>query len=153
MFKPFFFGLWGLVWCSVALSGVSYEQEVKFGKLVVLDNSDVYTLSIQPDGRINAPPQIALINPGQPGRYLLYDFPANTQLNLSIANLPSGSGFSAGTTEAEFSMALFLTQSAWTTNALGEVLVEVGGSLSTSGDGKRYLNGEYFKNFQMKIDY
>lgn len=148
-----FLFVWFLLVSPMALSGVSFEQEVKFGKIVVLDNLHVYTLTIQPDGRINSSPQIAVIDNGLPGRYLLYDFPENTQLNLSISALPTGSGFSVGTPEGIFTMALFLTQYTWTTNALGEVLVEVGGSLSTSGDGKRYLNGEYFQNFQMNIDY
>ena len=136
-----------------AYAGVSFEQEVTFGKIVVLDNSATHTMTIQPNGSINASPQIAVIENGQPGRYLLYDFPINTQLTLSISELPTGSGFSAGTPDGAFSMSLFLTQYTWTTNALGEVLIEIGGSLSTSGDGKRYLNGEYFQNFQMNIDY
>lgn len=134
-------------------SAIAYEQKLTFGKVVIIDNDSVYQMIIQPDGQISSDSQIAIITPGKAGRYLLYDLPANTPLNLEISSTPVASGFNNGVYDALFSFVLFLKQSNISTNSLGEANVEVGGVLKTSGDGKTYFDGEYYQVNQLIINY
>lgn len=151
--KNFFLAIWIISWPLNAISGLEIDQELSFGEIVILDNSAPHTIEVTTQGNTSQSNQIISITPAQNGRFLLTDLPINSQIDIQIDSLPSFSTFNSGAHPAVFTIEILLSNSTYTSNELGEVLLTVGGRLTTSANGSRYIDGSYHQTYQMTIDY
>ena len=123
-------------------------QELSFGSFALVDNSVVSQLIIP---HTTASPwktnKLFILSNGQPGHYQLSEFPANTALNVSIADyfILLGGGESFRISHFTFDNMI--------SDDNGEALLKVGATLYSSGNGIPYVNGGYFGTMNITIDF
>ena len=123
-------------------------QEFSFGTFALVDNSVVSQLIIP---HTTAAPwktnKLFILSNGQPGHYQLSGFPANTALNVSIADyfLLLGGGESFRISHFTFDNMI--------SNNDGEALLKVGATLYSSGSGIPYVNGGFLGTMDIIIDF
>lgn len=132
---------------------IQLEEPLNFGHIAIKDNNSVQTLRITSSGTMTKTEGLIVVEPGQAGRYLLYGFPSNTLLNIQVDPTPVTSTFDSGTPQATFTLLPQLDTNLYTTNGLGEVILPLGGELTTSGDGQLYLDGEYRATYTLIINH
>lgn len=132
---------------------VSVQQPLSFGKIALKNNNTVAQMNITSSGLILKDDVFVIIEPGQPGKFLLFDFPPFTQLSFSISAGATESNFSGGATAAQFKIEPYLDFATQNTNAQGELLLTLPAKLITSGNGGVYADGDYYRFFQLQIDY
>ncbi|MGC9386781.1 MAG: DUF4402 domain-containing protein [Hydrogenovibrio sp.] len=133
---------------------ITIEEPLNFGRIAIKDNNSLQTLRIRTNGHINKTDGIIVLEPGQPGRYFLYNFPANTTLDIQVLQPAVSTGFSGSSPlQATFILLPQLELSQYTTNLLGEVTLPLGGELTTSGDGQPYSEGNYSDTYNLLINY
>lgn len=126
-------------------------EKLDFGQFGLRDNSAAHTLIVTPNN--TATYDAAIIEGGrlpQRGEYDLTGFPPNMTLTLgvAVANPPNDGGLvldnSGGATFGGkvFTVGDFTTNVVVTDGA-GDATVYIGGTLTTSGDGTMYGDGDY----------
>ena len=123
-------------------------QELKFGNYAIAGNDNGSVLIVPYTGAAPwATNQIYIISVGQPGHYQLSGFPVNTPLNITIPDffltLPESESFKVG----QFTHENLITDSS------GNALLKLGATLYTSGNGNSYVDGSYFGNMVITIDF
>lgn len=136
-----------------ANSDITVEQHLNFGRIAILDNSVVSTLSILSNGTIVADPNFIILEPGQNGRYLLHNFTPSTQLSISLSGGSTASDFAGSPPPTDFSIEPYLDFATYNTDALGELTLNLPGVLRTSGDSNTYIDGTYYRYFQIYVNY
>lgn len=132
---------------------VSVQQPLSFGKIALKNNNVVARMTITSSGLILKDDVFVIIEPGQPGKFLLFDFPPFTQLSFSLSSGATDSSFSGGVTGSQFKIEPYLDFATQNTNAQGELLLTLPAKLITSGTGSVYSDGDYYRFFQLQIDY
>ena len=145
---------WSLLLSLAAHAGeVSQQQALSFGKIALKNNNTVATLHITSTGQILKDDAFVVLEAGQPGRFLLYDFPPFTQLSFSIGVGSTASSYSGGVTPTQFSIEPYMDFATQNTNAQGELILNIPARLVTSGNGSVYPDGDYYRFFELNIDY
>lgn len=137
----------------VFAADITEEQRLTFGAIAVIDNQQPAQLRILSNGTQIADPNLIILEPGQVGRYFLYNFPASTLLNISLSGGSTASSYAGGGPVSQFSIEPYLDYATYTTNQFGELTLLVPGVLRTSGDGSTYADGDYYRYFDIIIDY
>ncbi|BBP42989.1 hypothetical protein [Thiosulfativibrio zosterae] len=132
---------------------VSQQQALSFGKIALKNNNTVAIMQITSTGQILKDDAFVVLEAGQPGRFLLYDFPPFTQLSFSISPGSTASSYSGGVTPTQFSIEPYLDFATQNTNAQGELILNLPARLVTSGNGSVYPDGDYYRFFELNIDY
>jgi hypothetical protein len=138
---------------SIHAAEITEEQALSFGTIAVIDNHQSAQLRILSNGTQVTDPNLIVLEPGQVGRYFLYDFPASTLLNISLSGGSTASTFTGGGPVNQFSIEPYLDHATYYTNQFGELTLLVPGLLKTSGDGSTYSDGDYYRYFEIIIDY
>ena len=123
-------------------------QELKFGKYAIAGNVRGSVLIVPYTGAAPwATNKIYILLAGQAGHYQLSGFPANTPLNITIPDffltLPQSESFKVGQ----------FTQENLITDSSGNAFLNLGATLYTSGNGNPYVDGSYFGNMDITIDF
>jgi hypothetical protein len=143
--------LW--LFSSLAWADITKEQSLDFGKIAVINNATSSTLSILSDGTQITDTNFVVLAPGQAGRYFLYNFPPSTALSITLSGGSTVSEFSGSPPPTQFSIEPYLDFGSYSTNALGELTLLVPGKLKTTGDSNPYIDGTYYRHFQLFINY
>ena len=126
-------------------------EKLDFGQFGLRDNSAAHTLVVTP---INTATYADEIIPGgrspQRGEYSLTGFPPNMTLTLGVvlANPPDDGGLTLNNSSGLSLSGQVFTLSNFTTNSVitdgaGDATVYIGGTLTTSGNGTMYGDGDY----------
>lgn len=148
--------IFSLVFSVAAHSGDVREiKPLSFGVIALKNNNASYSMRISFAGQVQTDPAIVIIEPGHPAIYELTDFPKNTPLNVSII-VPSTQTQLAGAsdpTTSQFTITDHHTFSPIaTTDNLGNVIINVGATLTTSGTGF-YKDATYFSPMTVMVSY
>ncbi|WP_024851840.1 hypothetical protein [Hydrogenovibrio kuenenii] len=139
---------------SFAAETIIETQHLWFGKIVITKNDAVYTLALDPNNGVIADNAFVILQAGNPGIFALNGFPANYQITASIQPAPSQTTFQSGSaTATEFDIFPSLETETFNTDANGSYELRVFGRLKTSGTGLAYLDGTYFRNYQIVFNY
>jgi hypothetical protein len=136
-------------------AGNTLLEPLNFGTIVVINNDSVGKITIALDGKITLEGPISIITPGHPAQFRFSNLPSYTQLNVTANVLSATTTIAAGTSE-QFTLSNMVTLPSVTTNALGTVLVLVGGTLETSGVGVGdggYLDTTYSATYEVTVDF
>ena len=136
----------------------SIEQEsLDFGILVIPSNTNQSSVIIKADGDINTIGDIYILEKGHPAELLLTDFPAHTELTITLVRPVQVQHNTQGSSSAEFEVRLNgLSNMSVITDDFGEAKVFIGGTLITKPSKiKSYSDGDYSSttNLEISIDY
>lgn len=122
-------------------------QPLDFGEAVVFDNNAQYELIVTRTGNVSSDPQFSIIEPPTEGIYLLSGAPARqriTTININVDQQMVGTG-------ENFIIDSFDIRHNPQTDNSGELMVEVGARLLTTGSGIPYTAATSF-NAVMTMD-
>lgn len=128
----------------------SRMQELSFGTFALRNNTGVHQLRITQAGVITANSNYARFTDPVRGRYRMQGYPPSTVFTITIPNTTlSLNGLGAGEL---FNLDL-LHPATRTANGAGNATFFVGGSLTTSGSGTMYSDGNYQGDMDVTINY
>ncbi len=148
-----------LLFCALLLSSttsnadtITVLRQFLYGDLTILDNDAARSLTIAPDGTItNNPSEIVVLSDGDSAQIRLTGFPTNTTVTVSF--LATNILFE-GTGPQFFTISSAVTSpSTITTDGAGESIFNVGTTLSTSGNGNYYSDGNYSGTIDITVNY
>lgn len=122
-----------------------------FGKLAITRNDLTYNATLSRSGSYNLPPQIMMIEIGQPGRFLLSGYPQSTPLTFSVPITPLHA--TDGSVGPELLFSQVSQQSPINTDQKGELLFSLGATLATNGNGTAYPDGTYAGNAFLRVEF
>lgn len=111
-----------------------------FGTIAIPENSSVLTYDVRPSGNMRVDAGIIVAAPGAPATFRLTGFPPNESISVSVPDVVlvrTTGGFTPTFEVIQFSASPLITDS------LGQGLLHLGATLSTSGTGQNYLDGDY----------
>jgi hypothetical protein len=120
---------------------ITENAPLTFGKLVLVDNSSVKTVTLLASGSYTADPDYIFFSDPQLGNITVDGYPPFTPLSVSVGlttlnSLGGGSAvFSTGTT--------FTNPAVIATDAAGSVTFDVGATLSSDGSGVIFTDNDY----------
>lgn len=126
-----------------------------FGTIVVMNNDSIGQVTIEIDGDIIISGPISVLTPGQPAQIRFSNLTAYTLLNISSNIVTATTTIPSGTSE-QFTLTNIDTPTTVTTDQLGTAIVEVGGTIQTSGVGigaGEYLDTTYSASFEVIINF
>ena len=112
-----------------------------FGKLAVPSNSLVHSVIMNRNGGYTTPGQFILVEPGNAGRYRLSGYPPSTPVTFSIPATPLLIG--GGPASPELTVSAVTQQTSVYTDLNGELVFNLGATLSSNGSGVAYSDGTY----------
>jgi hypothetical protein len=138
---------------SVATSAAIVEQQqLNFGIIAIPDNSITSSLTIPYTGLTpSISGNIVFLAPGNPGIYRLQSFPPDTALIISVTG--SNLIYMSNHPTAEPLQMNAFSYPALTTDSLGEAVIELGATVSTTGSGAPYLDGPYAGDISITINW
>lgn len=127
-------------------------EPLDFGTVAVLDNSTAKRYQLRSSGRLDVDDGIVIVRGGSPAIFRLSDFPPDTSISVSapVTTLTrNGAGISEPLEVADY------TANSLVTDELGQGLLYVGASLTTSGSGSLYSDGLYlpFSTREVTLEY
>lgn len=141
--------------CSLQAADVREVKPLSFGVIALKDNNASYSMRITFAGQIQTDPEIVVIEPGHPAQYELTGFTANTQLNVTVI-VPSTQTQLAGASDPATSQFTITDHHTFSpiisTDNLGNAIVNVGATLTTSGSGF-YKDATYFSPMTIMVNY
>lgn len=132
---------------------MSVDQHLDFGEIVILNNNVVSQLSILSNDTVITDPNIVIIRAGKAGQYFFYNLPSSFLINVSIGAGPTISTFSGTPPPTQFNIEPYFDFPSYTSNALGELTLRVPGVLRTSGDTNPYVDGLYYRYYEITLNY
>lgn len=129
------------------------DQKLNFGTIAIKDNSQIWSLRLLSNGTISADNSIIILENGHIGQYFFYNLPPSSQISISILSGTGDTSFSGSSTQAQFTIEPYLDFPTYYTNAFGELNLVIPAVLKTSGDGKTYSDGIYYRFFQLNINF
>ncbi|GKT12384.1 MAG: hypothetical protein ISEC1_P1362 [Thiomicrorhabdus sp.] len=129
------------------------DSTLNFGSIAIRDNSQVWLIQQFSDGSVAVDSGFVILEPGNAGQYFFYNLPASTQISFLIVDGVGPLLFSGGSPQAEFTVEPYLDFSTYTTDSNGELTLPLPGVLKTSGDGLSYVDGVYYRFFELSINY
>lgn len=136
-----------------AIADVRVDQSLSFGNIAIKDNSQSWSMRLQSNGSITVDNSIIVLEPGKVGKIFFYNLPPSTLVSVSIIDGTGETQFAGSATPNQFTVLPFLDFPTFTTNAFGEYLLTLPGVLQTSGNGSRYIDGSYYRYFELSINY
>lgn len=147
---------WVHAWlCSVAIAQVDTVSldvlvPLDFGTLAVSRNDLSYSLTLSATGIYGFSQGILLVTPGQPARYRVKGLPANTTVTLELfpgfLSRPGNVGPYLTIKDGSWPKTLASDQQ-------GEVVLQLGASIATDGNGVGYPDGSYAGAFTLRLNY
>lgn len=136
-----------------ANSGLEEIQPLSFGTIVVLSNSQVESYVISKEGNVQLSSNLLQVTPGQRGLYRVFNITPNTNVILSTQIL-DGEFVSSELNTERFTFTSINTATVYRTDENGEVIIPVGGTLSTSGNGNLvYGNSALTADYLVEVSY
>jgi hypothetical protein len=134
---------------SFILADSEEIQSFSFGSIAITGNDVVSELVISHVNGISpvSTNKIHILSFGQPGKYRIFGFPAHTYLSTTV----NGSQLTIGAAEP-LEMSDF-TYNNLVTDATGQAILTVGGTLSTTGLGTNYNDATYAGSITIVIAY
>jgi hypothetical protein len=132
---------------SAQAQTITTTQALDFGEAVILANDAQYEIVVSHNGSYSVDPQISLVTPPTEGIYQLSGAPALqliTAINITVTQQMIGAG-------EDFIIDNFDINNNPQTDASGDLTVEVGARLRTSGTGNPYLDATTY-NSVMTMD-
>ena len=127
------------------------DEPLYFGVFAISSNSSQSSISVSVNNHTYATNAIHTIKGGRAAEIRLVNFPIYTRLFIT-AVLPQKTTVFAGSTE-QFVLSQVDMPSSVITNSNGEASIRVGGTLTTSGNGGRYLNTTYDVTLMLSLNY
>ncbi|MBF0472060.1 MAG: DUF4402 domain-containing protein [Gammaproteobacteria bacterium] len=154
-----------LLWLLTGVSAAETITEVNrlsFGKIVVLDNSEVSTVTIYADGRQpKSSGDIVILDEGTHAIYQLFDFPPLQVVSIRVTGGIMYTGVLGGS-KGNFTLSDFtlpgtvggeINPPTARTDANGDLTLLIGATFSTSGDGRTYYDGDYSATVDILVTY
>ncbi|MGS0682977.1 DUF4402 domain-containing protein [Shewanella sp. 125m-7] len=148
--KPILFFILGMVIFDVN-ADVYFEQPLSFGTIVIRDNSIQSSVTVPTYGHSTSSGQLLIISPGKAAEMVITDYPPYVELSITPM-LPVTTTVASGDTE-QFTLSEIYIEQNIRTDSAGVASAKMGGKLSTSGNGKHYLNTSYRAVFYIDISY
>lgn len=123
-------------------------QNLSFGEFAVRNNDAVQTIIIAPDNTATVDPDLIAVTDAQRGEYFLEVLPPSSVIGVAVTDGSLSDG--AGPT---FSITDYTFNDPVTTDGTGAVMLYVGATLSTSGNGQYYDTGNYTDNVDLSVSY
>ncbi|WP_435276515.1 DUF4402 domain-containing protein [Psychrobium sp. nBUS_13] len=140
---------------SLNAGDIREVKPLNFGVIALKDNNASYSMRITFAGQIQTDPAIVVIEPGHPAQYELTGFTANTPLNITVI-VPSAQTQLAGASDPSTSQFTITDHHTFSpiisTDNLGNAIVNVGATLTTSGSGF-YKDATYFSPMTIMVNY
>ncbi|WP_395342094.1 hypothetical protein PN836_000065 [Ningiella sp. W23] len=145
----------------IVLPKTSYSQTVEleeiqplsFGTIVVLSNVEVESYQISKEGNVELSDNLLVFSPGQRGLYRVTGLPPNSNVLLSTQILDNFFRSTELNTE-RFRFTSLNTSVVHRTDDTGRVVLPVGGTISTSGNGSLVFGAApHTADFIVEIDY
>ena len=145
------FGIWAAV-AAQAQADIFFEQELSFGRFALSDNTAVHQLTISPSGASSYSPAFKPILEGRQAVIRVTDFPPFSPVSIDIPDTTltrnnSGVGNSFSITNFTFSPEDLVTDNN------GEIVFELGATISTSGNGQMYTDDDYAGEMNVTVNY
>ena len=127
------------------------QHKLDFGTFALKDNNSPHTIVVTPGNGITYDPAFVVGVQAQRGVYSLSGLPHNEALGITIDNTVnlslngSGSGALLGIGT--------YTSNNPSTNGSGDATLYIGGTLTTSGSGSLYGNGDYSGSVDLTINF
>ncbi|WP_299804435.1 DUF4402 domain-containing protein [uncultured Shewanella sp.] len=143
-----------LIFCLATLgvkAEVFFEQPLSFGTIVIRDNSIQSSVMVPTYGHSTSSGQLLIISPGKAAEMVITDYPPYVELSITPM-LPVTTTVASGDTE-QFTLSEIYIEQNIRTDGAGVASAKMGGKLTTSGNGKHYLNTSYQAVFYLDISY
>lgn len=135
---------------SARAQSLNQTRGMDFGRIALTDYNAVGTLVLDPDGSYSASPEIIVLDPPTPARFEATGMPPNTAAVVSVTNADATLGGSG--TGRFFAIRDYVTSPATVvSNGAGNLLFDLGATLSTEGGGQSYSDGNYSANITVTI--
>jgi len=126
---------------------------LNFGKIVVTNNTTISSLKIIADGGgCYVSGDILIVETCSPAEIYFYNFPANTQLYFTTT-ISNTDILSSNASTAQFQLLEVTSKDHLITNENGEVTLNIGGTLTTTGGGGNYLDSSYQGYYRVNVEY
>lgn len=133
-----------------AFFAISVLQDLDFGKITIVHNTQLSHLVIPRGGNPYSNGQIHIITPGEPAELLLYDYPPYTKLEIAINfNSHIGSGIAGN----HFVLKSLNYPSSVITNNNGEATLTVGATLENSINNVPYYDTTYASDWTITVSF
>lgn len=126
--------LFSATFSHVSAQTITTIQDIDFGQAVITNNNAQYQIVINPNGSYTADPEFSFVTTPSEGIYLLSGAPARQRIDNIIITVDQQMN---GTGE-DFIIDSFNVRNNPQTNNAGELTVELGARLRTSGSGINY---------------
>lgn len=135
-----------------ANANVVMVKPLSFGKIAVISNSSVSSTSIRRNGSQTSTEKILVIEQGSPAVIQLSSFPIFNTISLT-SNVPVSSTMPYSGSQ-QFTLAALDMPATIKVDGLGEAVLIIGGTLTTSGLGGTYYNeAVYDVYFEIEFSY
>lgn len=143
---------------------ITQNRALNFGSFAVSGNDAPSTLQITPENTVIAGSGIIVGQNGERGEYTLTGLPPNVSffLGVEVPNSPSEGGvILEDPTPASVGAGPSFTLEGLTisnggvmqSDAMGDAILYIGGTLRSSGNGQRYQGGVYVGTYTLRINY
>ncbi len=155
-FSIIFFLAGFILTVSPARSDIVKLQDLNFGNLIILDNKEIHSFTLKPDGETVASEHIFLMDTygeeenskPRPAKFKIDALPEHSQISVKADNIKL---------EAQLSENYFLVKdiviSTAQTDKNGNLEFFLGGTLETSGNGMTYAEDVYSGTMPLTISY
>ena len=128
-----------------AVGAIEFEElrQLNLGTVAVVDNASASSVSVSRSGIVDAEGKILVVSSPTPGRYQVSGFPPNARIELDaeVATLTVGdTGAPEPLTLIEYDA------NELQSNEFGEVVLQLGATMQTSGSGEGYVDAPYAGN-------
>lgn len=142
-----------LLGADACVADITEVEPLEFGKIAIIDNDNHEYVSISHIGVVSTSNSVLVIERPKVGEFLFSNLPTYQRLNLSARPIQATSN-SVQYSSEQFRLTDIDLPAAIDTDANGEAMVQVGGTLSTSGSGStRYIDTQYLIRYQITLDY
>ncbi len=131
---------------------ITEVDQLDFGTIALSPLTGVQVLSITYDGIITADADIHIVVPGNPGEWLLTNFPVSTTLTVDLPNSVTLSRVGGGNPD-NFTVKNLETEPSTVTDGTGAFTLHIGGDMETTSGGPSYIDGDYEGSFDITINF
>ncbi|WOT05605.1 DUF4402 domain-containing protein [Shewanella youngdeokensis] len=136
---------------SPAVAELYFDEPLSFGSIIITDNSTVGSITVPAYGNTVTSGGVMVLTPGNPAELVFTDYIPYSTLTVTPM-LPVTTSITSGITE-QFTLDQIDIPSRIRTDSAGMARVKMGGRLTTSGNGGRYINTAYKAVFHIDISY
>lgn len=135
-----------LVGCTMsppaAAQSIVEERPLSLGRLAIASNLTVGSATVHPNGGTTTTGAVISVIGGTPGRYRISGLLAQSLVSLSYSGTPMYPGGVAGGT-TYLGIDSVLAPGTVVTDGTGSAVIELGATITTTGNGNPYNDGGY----------